>query len=119
HWIALVVLIAATAGVDLLYFGRHTLPAKFLLPGTLFMILFQIVPIVYTIDVAFTNYSTGHILPKSAAITQIELTSLQAPANGKQYFMAPARTGGGELVLLLVDQVGGATFVGTQKGLTP
>jgi arabinogalactan oligomer/maltooligosaccharide transport system permease protein len=119
HWIALVVLAVATAGVDALYYGRRTLPAKFLLPGTLFMICFQIVPIVYTVDVAFTNYSTGHILSKGDAISQIELTSLQVPANGKQYFMAPARNGDGDLVLILKDQVGGATFVGTEKGLTP
>jgi arabinogalactan oligomer / maltooligosaccharide transport system permease protein len=119
HWIALGVLVATTAGIDALYFGRHTLPAKFLLPGVLFLVCFQIVPIIYTIDVAFTNYSTGHILKKSSAITQIELTSLQPPANGKQYFMAPARNTDGDLVLVLKDQVSGATFVGTEKGLRP
>jgi arabinogalactan oligomer / maltooligosaccharide transport system permease protein len=119
HWIALVVLVAATAAVDALYFGKRTLPAKFLLPGTLFMICFQIVPIVYTVDVAFTNYSTGHILSKSSAITQIELTSLQVPPNGKLYNMAAAHDASGKLVLLLADQVSGKTFVGTQDGLKP
>ncbi|MEP6813753.1 MAG: hypothetical protein ABI990_12245, partial [Actinomycetota bacterium] len=119
QWIALVALVVTTAGIDALYFGRHTLPAKFLLPGVLFLVCFQIVPIIYTIDVAFTNYSTGHILSKSSAITQIEITSLQPPANGKQYFMAPAHDSAGDLVLVLKDQVSGATFVGTEKGLTP
>ena len=119
QWIGLGVLVAATAAIDLLYFGRRTLPAKFLLPGIIFLVCFQIAPIVYTIDVAFTNYSTGHIASKSSAITQIELTSLQPPPNGKQYFMAPARDSGGHLVLILKDQVGGKTFVGTEKGLTP
>lgn len=120
HWIALGVLIAATVAIDLLYFGqRRTLPLKFLIPGTLFMLAFQVVPIFYTIDVSFTNYATGHIASKTAAIKQIELTSLQPPANGKQYTMAPARDAHGALVLILQDQVGGATFLGTPKGLSP
>jgi len=119
HWIAVAVLALATAAIDLLYFGRRTLPAKFLLPGTLFMVAFQIVPIVYTVEVAFTNYSIGHITTRAAAIKQIELTSLQPPANGRQYTMAPARDASGQLVLILQDDTTRANFVGTPKGLTP
>jgi arabinogalactan oligomer/maltooligosaccharide transport system permease protein len=119
NWIAVGVLVAATAAIDLMYFGTKTLPLKFLLPGTLFMICFQIVPIVYTVDVALSNYSIGHITSKSEAIKQIELTSLQAPANGKQYNMAAARDKDGNLVLILQDQVSQKTYVGTEKGLTP
>ena len=33
--------------------------------------------------------------------------------------MAPAHDSGGDLVLVLKDQVSGATFIGTEKGLTP
>ena len=119
QWIGLAVLVAATAAIDALYFRKQALPAKFLVPGLLFLVCFQIVPIIYTVDVAFTNYSTGHILSKSSAITQIQLTSLQPPPNGKQYFMAPAHDASGSLVLILKDQIGGKTFLGTEKGLTP
>jgi arabinogalactan oligomer / maltooligosaccharide transport system permease protein len=119
HWIPLAILVAATAAIDLMYFGQRTLPLKFLLPGTLFMICFQIVPIVYTIDVAFTNYSTGHIASKAGAITQIELTSLQPPPNGRLFNMAVAHDSSGALALILEDQVSHKDFVGTEKGLTP
>src|SRR4051812_9478489 len=52
HWIALGVLAVTTAGVDLIYLGkRRALPAKFIIPATLFMVAFQIVPILYTIQV--------------------------------------------------------------------
>ncbi len=120
QWIGLIVLVVATVGIDLLYFGgRRVLPLKFLLPGVLFMVSFQIVPILYTIDVSFTNYSTGHISSKSDAIRQIQLNSLQPPANGKQYTMAAARDAQGKLVLILQDQANGETFVGTTKGLQP
>jgi arabinogalactan oligomer/maltooligosaccharide transport system permease protein len=120
QWIGLVVLVLATVGVNALYFGgRRVLPLKFLIPGVIFMVLFQIVPIFYTIQVAFTNYSTGHIASQGDAIRQIQLNSLQPPANGKQYTMAAARNADGDLVLILKDQVNGETFVGTKDGLDP
>jgi arabinogalactan oligomer/maltooligosaccharide transport system permease protein len=120
HWVAVAVLIAATIAIDVLYLvPRATVPAKFLVPGTIFLIGFQVAPIVYTVEVAFTNYSTAHITTKSDAIRQIELTSLQPPANGKTYTMAVAHDAGGKLVLLLQDDVTKKDYVGTQKGLTP
>src|SRR5581483_3363625 len=118
---ALAILVAATAGIDAVYLSNRasSLPLKFLIPGTLFMVCFQIVPIIYTFNVAFTNYSIGHVVSKPDAIQQIQLTSLEPPASGKVYNMAPARNSGGALVLLLQDQTTGKTFVGTGKGLTP
>ena len=120
RWPALVVAVAATALIDWLYLVPRswTLPAKFLVPGTIFLIGFQIVPIIFTIDVAFSNYSTGHILTKSQAIGSIKINSLQAPANGRQYDLAPARDRSGKLVLLLHDEASGKVYVGTGKGLT-
>ena len=41
------------------------IPLKFLVPGTVFLVAFQIAPILYTVNVAFTNYSTGHIISKA------------------------------------------------------
>ena len=121
QWTALGVLAAATALVDVifLYPRSWAIPAKFLVPGTIFLIAFQIVPIVYTITVAFTNYSTGHVINKADAIVAIEQNSLEPPPNGKQYAMAPARDTSGKLVLLLHDDSSGAVFAGTKKGLTP
>jgi ABC-type sugar transport system permease subunit len=119
-WVVAAVLVAVTVLVDVVYLvpWRWTLPLKFLLPGTLLLIAFQVIPIIYTIDVAFTNYSTGHILTKAQAIQQIELTSLQAPPNGKNYTMAVAKTGG-DYVLILRDEVSGKYYAGTKQGLTP
>jgi len=121
HWVAVVVLLLATIGIDLVYLmpRQKTLPLKFLIPGTVFLFAFQVIPIFYTIDVAFTNYSTGHVITKSDAIAQIKLTSLQPPANGRSYTMAAAKDASGHLVLILKDDTSGKTYVGTQKGLTP
>jgi arabinogalactan oligomer / maltooligosaccharide transport system permease protein len=120
NWAAVGVLVATTAAIDAVYLlPRRTLPAKFLVPGTIFLLAFQVIPIAYTVNVAFTNYSTGHILPRTEAITGIQRNSLAVPPDGNTYTMAPARDGDGELVLILVDDTTGATFVGTREGLEP
>jgi arabinogalactan oligomer/maltooligosaccharide transport system permease protein len=122
RWPAVAVLIAATALIDWVYLAprRWTLPAKFLIPGTVFLIGFQVIPILYTINVAFSNYSIGHILTKNQAIDAIKVNSLDQLPNSRQFDMAVARDGGGNLVLLLHDQgTGGKVYVGTEKGLDP
>jgi arabinogalactan oligomer/maltooligosaccharide transport system permease protein len=120
-WIPLAILVAATVAVDFIYLVPRSwsVPAKFLVPGTIFLLGFQLVPIVYTIEVAFSNYSTGHIAAKADAIKQIKINSLEAPANGKQYEMAPARDASGHLVLILREDPAGKVFAGTKQGLTP
>jgi arabinogalactan oligomer/maltooligosaccharide transport system permease protein len=121
RWVSLTILVAVTAAIDLIYLAPHraTLPLKFLVPGTVFLLAFQIVPIVYTIEVALSNYSTGHIISKADAIQQIKINSLQQPENGKQYEAAPARDKNGNLVLILRDDSSGAVFVGTTDSLKP
>src|SRR6187399_2289309 len=65
-WVALVVLAAATLAIDLVYLSGRAgaVPLKFLVPGTVFLVAFQLVPIVYTINVAFEEYAVGHIITK-------------------------------------------------------
>jgi arabinogalactan oligomer/maltooligosaccharide transport system permease protein len=119
RWPALAVLIAATAFIDFIYLvpRRWAIPAKFLVPGTIFLIGFQLVPIAYTINVAFSNYSTGHILTKDQAIEQIKVTTLAE--SGRQFDMAIARDSNGQLTLILRDPESGKVYAGTNEGLKP
>jgi ABC-type sugar transport system permease subunit len=120
HWVAVAVLVAATVLIDVLYLApKIAVPAKFIIPGTIFLVGFQLAPIVYTVEVAFTNYSTAHITTKSDAVRQIELTSLQPPPNGKTYTMAVAHDASGKLVLILQDDTTKQDYVGTQTSLKP
>ena len=119
-WIPIGILAAATIAIDAIYMSQRAsvLPLKFIVPGTLLLLAFQVIPIIYTVQISFTNYSTGHIATKSEALKQIELTSLQPPANGKTYTMAVANDSSGHVVLLLRDDTTKGVYVGTQKGLT-
>lgn len=119
-WVALAVLAFATVALDAIYvWPSRAVPLKFLIPGTVFLIAFQIVPIVYNVNVGFTNWSTGHVLTKSEAIEGVKRNSLAPPADGRSYLMAPARDRGGDLVLILVDEVSGKPFVGTPDESKP
>ena len=99
--------------------AARLIPLKFLVPGTVFLVAFQIAPVLYTVNVAFTNYSTGHILSKAAAITGIKVNSLRPPESGTTYAMAPARDKNGKLVLILWSRRTARRSSGTTKGLTP
>jgi arabinogalactan oligomer/maltooligosaccharide transport system permease protein len=121
RWPALVAVIVATVLIDWIYLTPHAwaLPAKFLIPGTVFLIGFQLIPIAFTISVAFSNYSTGHILAKDQAIKAIQINSLEPPPNGRQYDITPARDDSGKLVLLMHDETSGKVFVGSPDGVQP
>ena len=120
RWLALGILVATTLAIDAVYvWPKRVVPLKFLVPGTVFLIAFSLVPIAYNVNVAFTNWSTGHLLTKDEAIEGILRSSLVQPADSSSYVMAPARDAGGELVLVLVDEETGRPFVGTRDGLEP
>ena len=82
------------------------------------LIVFQVVPIAYNAGIAFTNWSTGHNLTKEEAIFAIQEASLVPPAGGRTFVMTPAKQNG-KLVLLLVGDVDGKPYVGTEDGLEP
>jgi arabinogalactan oligomer/maltooligosaccharide transport system permease protein len=119
-WNAVAVLVVATLLIDAVYLvKRWTLPLKFLIPGTVFLLAFQVIPVAYTVNVAFTNYSTGHILSRSEAIASIQQNSLTEAANGASYSMTLLRDENHKLVLGLLDEDTGKTFIGTPAGLQP
>ena len=119
RWVALVILALTTVAIDVVYLSRRAVPLKFLLPGTVFLIAFAVIPILYNVNVAFSNWSTGHLLTKQEAIAGIERAYLAPPPDGRSYVMAAARDGDGDLVLILVDEASGDRFVGTEEGLEP
>ena len=54
------------------------LPLKYLLPGLLFLIVFQLYTMVFTGFASFTNYGTGHLDDKNAAIVAIQSAERRA-----------------------------------------
>src|SRR5699024_8972088 len=66
-------MIAIIVVVDLVYFlpSARAVPMKYLLPGLIFLFVYQIFVIGYTAYTAFTNYGDGHNSTKEVAIASI------------------------------------------------
>ncbi|HCT81259.1 MAG TPA: sugar transporter permease [Micromonosporaceae bacterium] len=116
-WVALTILALAAAGIGYLYLSPRHVPAKYLVPGTIFLIIFQIFPVLYTFSVAFTNYGDGHRGSKQEAITAIERESLVDIPGAPDYALTVA-TKGDDVVFLLVNQETKQVQLGTEKGLS-
>jgi arabinogalactan oligomer/maltooligosaccharide transport system permease protein len=74
-----------TGIVDWVYLSKRTLPAKYITPGLVFLAIFQVFVILYTFYIAFTNYSTGHILDKDQAIQALLSQNQERVADSASY----------------------------------
>lgn len=60
---------------DYVYFSKRAIPMKYLLPGLVFLAVYQVYVMGNTAYVAFTNYGDGHLSTQESAVTQILKTS--------------------------------------------
>jgi arabinogalactan oligomer/maltooligosaccharide transport system permease protein len=118
EWGGLFFALGALVIIDVVYLSRRFVPAKYLVPGTLFLALFAVYPVLYTFYISFTNYGTGNNLGKADAIAQIERNSIQPPSANAPRYKLQVIEKGGTLTFLLTDDKG-QVFLGTNAGLTP
>ena len=67
------VVTVTTIVINWIFLTRGKLPAKYLLPGLLFMLVFQVYVVGYSAYIAFTNYGTMHNSDKADAINALLL----------------------------------------------
>src|SRR3954469_3723546 len=121
-WLLLGIVIATTAALYAVYLQPWHIPLKYLVPGTIFLILFQIVPVIFTITTSFTNFGDGHRGTKDEAVAAIERGSVQQVPSSPQYVLTIATEGDaatGDLVFLLVDPATKTAYKGDADGLEP
>jgi arabinogalactan oligomer/maltooligosaccharide transport system permease protein len=106
--IALAVLIA----INYIYLKPGLLPAKYLAPGVLFLIVFQIFVVLYSGYIAFTNYGDGHNSTKEDAIEAIISTSQQRVPDSDAYGLTVLEQLG--QISFLVTDSDGDVFIGGQ-----
>jgi arabinogalactan oligomer / maltooligosaccharide transport system permease protein len=119
-WPFAVVSIIALLTINIVYLSSRAVPLKYLLPGTLFLLVFALYPVVYTVYNSTTNYGTGNNLTKSQAIGQIEQQSIGSTEDAIRYDLQILAEGdvSGTLAFLLSDPDGNS-FLGTADGLAP
>lgn len=114
--IALVLVILIVV-INWVYLWPGTGPLRWLTPGLSFLLVFMIVPIIFTAFVSLTNWSTGHTLTKSQAIEVIEsrpYTDPDAPDRVSKLipYVDPAN---GEFLFVLVDDETGEWIAGIPR----
>ncbi|MFD4958551.1 ABC transporter permease subunit [Microbacterium sp. NPDC058389] len=67
-WVVFCGMLVLLLAADIVYFTRRALPLKYLVPGLVFLLVFQVFIFGYTAYIAFTNYGTGHAGTQGQAV---------------------------------------------------
>ncbi|TFB94984.1 ABC transporter permease subunit [Cryobacterium sp. HLT2-28] len=101
-WVVFGAVLLVTLIVNWIYFSKQKLPAKYLTPGLIFLLIFQIFVVGYSGYIAFTNYGTGHNSTKQDAINALIVSSQQRVPDSATY------------KLTVVEQLGNYSFLVTE-----
>ena len=122
-WLGLGVVIAVTALIFYIYLSPKRLPVKYLLPGTLLLIAFQLIPVIVTVSTSVTNYGDGHRGDKADAIAMIQAGAVKEVPGSPRYLLSAAwegeNTSDGKLVFLLTEPGQQEYLLGDDQGLSP
>ncbi|GLZ80317.1 sugar ABC transporter permease [Actinorhabdospora filicis] len=116
-WIGVGAVALATALLFWIYLSPKRLPLKYLVPGTILLLVFQVAPVLYTVATSTSNFGDGHRGTKDDAITAIETASVTQVPDSPVYDLAVATDGDGDLVFILSDPATGKFFAGDAEGL--
>jgi arabinogalactan oligomer/maltooligosaccharide transport system permease protein len=116
-WTGLGVTALATALIDWAYLTKRSISAKYLVPGTIFALAFQVVPVLYSGYISFTNSSVGHRLSQEQAIDQLRGRISNVPESTR-YGLTILDDDSEDIAFLLTDDQE-MLFLGTSDGLEP
>lgn len=94
----------------LIFVRQSSVPLRWIMPGLVFLILFQLYPVFFTVYTAFTNYSTGRNVAKPAAILAIEALSF-VPEGAPTWGWTPFQASDGSFALWIIDPATGEAYL--------
>ena len=117
-WAVLAVLAVLIFALNWVYFSKRMIPAKYLVPGMVFLLIYQVFVMGYTGYVSFTNYGDGHNSTKEDAVASI-LMSAEQRVPGAENLPAAIVEDGSGLGLAIADSSTGAIKVKVGNSETP
>ena len=111
-WGILVASVVLLIVADVVYFSKRAVPLKYIFPGLVFLLVFQLFTMAYTGYIAFTNYGTAHNLSKEQAIDAV-LIQNERKLQGSPSFQLSVIKNGAELGFAIVDE--GVVKAGTAE----
>lgn len=118
RWAFLGAIWAIAAALTVTYATGRGVPAKYLIPGLLFLVVFLVYPIIMTVQISTTNFGDGTRTSKEETVAQIIGASVVQDPEAPRYTLTVATTGSpatGPFAFLLVDPTTGDVFVGTPE----
>jgi arabinogalactan oligomer/maltooligosaccharide transport system permease protein len=71
YWAAAAVMVVGAVVINVAYFSRRAIPMKYLIPGLVFLFVYQVFVVLYTGYTACTNYGDSHNASKADAVDAI------------------------------------------------
>ena len=116
EWLITLVLIVVIILGNYIYLSKKPVAAKFFYPGTIFLVIFLVVPIGYTGFMSTQLFKTGNLISKEEAVTQLNAVGLTPAESGVTYDMVVGRYEG-NLAVLLTNQLDGTVSLGFRNEL--
>lgn len=123
HWVIASLLGLVAIAILAVYATGRSVPLKYLLPGMILALAFQVWPIAYTVLTSFTNYGDGHTLSKEDATRQNIAYSVREVSGAPRYQLTvavkegePIETADVHFLLVSPDK---KLYDGTAGGLDP
>lgn len=113
RWLIGSLVVVGAAVLTWIYLQRGALPAKYLAPGLVFLLIFQIFVVLYSGYVAFTNYGTGHNSTKDHAIQAIMLQTQDRVPESPTYPLTVTDYDG-EIYFAIIND-NGEVLIGTEE----
>ncbi|WP_062291358.1 ABC transporter permease subunit [Demequina phytophila] len=92
-WVILGASAIFLVAADWVYFSRRALPLKYIYPGLIFLLVFQVFAMGYTAYVATTNYGAGHQGTMEQAVDAALIQSEREVEGSASYPLAVVRDG--------------------------
>jgi len=115
-WIAALSIFVVVV-VNWIYLRKGGLPAKYLAPGVIFLLIFQVYVLLFSGYTAFTNYGSAHNGDQSLAVQTIKNAAYRT-VEGEDYTVALVKSdSSGHEALLLTSNLDQRVYVGENNQL--
>ena len=114
-WLAVAIALVAMLVINWLYLRRGGLPAKYLAPGVILLIAFQVYVLFFSAYTAFTNYGSFHNGDQKLAVSAIKAAGYGIVDGAPNYDVHLVKSESGAINFLLTDPVGAKVYVGGPK----
>lgn len=117
--LAAIALLVVTLLINVVFLIDGLYPLRWISPGVFLLVLMVVYPLLYTVYIAFTDYSGQHILSKQQVVAQLE-TQFYTPPGAPSLQWTAYRSPAGDFIVWLTDPATSNEYLaGETTGIEP